>query len=58
MTSVQTIQKEISRIKEKTAFKPGKVILVHKWRPNGKDVPYDGGPVRIKALKEPIEKSE
>lgn len=55
MTSLQTVQKEIRKIREKTTFKSRKVIVVHMWQPGDKDPPYDGGPIRVKALKEESE---
>jgi len=34
MTSVQTIQKEITRIREKTMFKPKTFVICRLWMPS------------------------
>ena len=52
MTSLVTVKRQVEMLKQKVKPKPDEVITVVMWRPDGKDVPYDGGPIRIKALKE------
>ena len=58
MTSVVTLKREVEKIREKTRFKPRNIIVVRMWTPDGKDVPYDGGPIEIKALKDTAKRSK
>jgi len=50
MTTVLTIKREIEKLKQHTRVKSKDVITVYMWRPDGGDPPYDGGPIKIKAL--------
>jgi len=51
MTTQITIRKEIERIRQVLAYKPEDIVTVVMWTPDGKDPPYNGSRIRIKALK-------
>jgi len=49
MTTRQLL-KRVEKIERGVIHKPEDVVTVVYWRPDGKDPPYDGGPIRLKAL--------
>lgn len=51
MTSVAVLKRKVEKLEEQLAPpRPEDIITVYMWSPDGKDKPYNGGPLRIKAL--------